>query len=137
MLRCAKIARFFRARERPAGAGRQKAGRGGSLGRRNGPFARTSARNRACTRLRNLTSHFATLEYSLVVLRNPTSDPEALVLPPFIIEQIRQREEQERLRREADRPRIQLPVDALWPRKPVEKEDDDDAGERGVAILEL
>jgi hypothetical protein len=59
------------------------------------------------------------------------------VLPPFIIDQIRQREEQERLRREADRPRIQLPIDMFWPRKPVEKDEDDEAGERGVIILEL
>ena len=59
------------------------------------------------------------------------------MLPPFIIDQIRQREEQERLRREAERPRIQLPIDALWPRKPVEDEEEDDGGERGVAILEL
>jgi len=58
------------------------------------------------------------------------------VLPPFIIDQIRQREEQERLRREADRPRIQLPVDALWP-LPEEDEEKDDGSERGVAILEL
>jgi hypothetical protein len=61
------------------------------------------------------------------------------VLPPFIIDQIRQREEQDRLRREADRPRIQLPVvpvDALWPR-PEEEQDEDEGAERGVAILEL
>jgi len=35
------------------------------------------------------------------------------MLPPFIIEQIRQREEKERERRESDRnrPRLELPVD--------------------------
>lgn len=80
---------------------------------------------------RNLTSPFATLEYFLDSKRT-----QALVLPPFIIDQIRQREEQERLRREAERPRVQLPVDVFWPRKPAEEKDEDDV-ERGVAILEL
>lgn len=58
------------------------------------------------------------------------------MLPPFIIEQIRQREEQERLRREADRPRLQLPVDVFWPVHAPE-EDEEDADNRGVAILEM
>lgn len=58
------------------------------------------------------------------------------MLPPFIIEQIRQREEQERLRREAERPRLQLPIDAFWPLNAPEEEEED-SGNRGVAILEL
>jgi hypothetical protein len=58
------------------------------------------------------------------------------VLPPFIIDQIRQREEQERLRRELERPRIQLPIDALWPR-PEEDDEEEDGSDRGVAIFEL
>lgn len=57
------------------------------------------------------------------------------MLPPFIIEQIRQREEKERARRDDDRPRLELPLDRIPApsRAPVE---DDDAN-RGVIILEL
>jgi hypothetical protein len=57
------------------------------------------------------------------------------MLPPFIIEQIRKREE-ESLRRDADRPRVELPVDYRpTPRKqPVEDEEDQD---RGCVILDL
>lgn len=56
------------------------------------------------------------------------------MLPPFIIEQIRKREE-ESLRRDADRPRVELPIDYRpTPRKPVDDEDDND---RGYVILDL
>jgi hypothetical protein len=58
------------------------------------------------------------------------------VLHPFIIDQIRQREEQERLRREADRPRLQLPIEELWPRQ-IPQEDEEESANRGVAILEM
>jgi hypothetical protein len=54
------------------------------------------------------------------------------MLPPFIIEQIRQREEQERVRYE--QPRLELPVDRPAPRAPQVPED---AGERGVVIIDL
>jgi hypothetical protein len=54
------------------------------------------------------------------------------MLPPFIIEQIRQREEQERVRYE--QPRLELPVDRPAPRAPQAPED---AGERGVVIIDL
>jgi hypothetical protein len=61
------------------------------------------------------------------------------MLPPFIIEQIRQREEKDRERRESGRnqPRLELPVDD-YPSEyaPEQKKDDDDAN-RGVIILEL
>lgn len=53
-------------------------------------------------------------------------------MPPFIIEQIRQREEQERVRYE--QPRLELPVDRPAPRAPQVPED---AGERGVVIIDL
>jgi len=57
------------------------------------------------------------------------------MLPPFIIEQIRQREEQERLRREAEQPRLELPLDIYQPaRRPAEE---DEEAERGVTILDL
>jgi hypothetical protein len=57
------------------------------------------------------------------------------MLPPFIIEQIRQREEQERLRREHDQPRLELPLEIYHPAsRPPE---DEDEAERGVTILDL
>jgi hypothetical protein len=67
------------------------------------------------------------------------------MLPPFIIEQIRRREEQERARHE--QPRIELPldrtpegsgrhggVDRPAPRTPPAPEE---PGERGVVIIDL
>jgi hypothetical protein len=54
------------------------------------------------------------------------------MLPPFIIEQIRQREERER--RNAPQPFLELPVPpARPPRAPEEREDRD----RGVVIIDL
>ena len=54
------------------------------------------------------------------------------MLPPFIIEQIRKREEEERAR--YDQPRLELPIDRPRPRlpEPVEEE-----ANRGVVILDL
>lgn len=77
----------------------------------------------------NLTCLSARLEYQVFTTRAP-------MLPPFIIEQIRQREEQERLRRDVERPRLQLPIDDFWP-LPIVPEEDEDAADRGVAIFEL
>jgi hypothetical protein len=54
------------------------------------------------------------------------------MLPPFIIEQIRRREEQERARHE--QPRLEIPVDRPAPRAP---QPPDDPGERGVIIIDL
>jgi hypothetical protein len=63
------------------------------------------------------------------------------MLPPFIIEQIRQREEKERERRESNReqPRLEIPVDRhpIPSRRPTETELEDDDPNRGVVILEL
>ncbi|HEX2731653.1 MAG TPA: hypothetical protein VHM70_08615 [Polyangiaceae bacterium] len=56
------------------------------------------------------------------------------MLPPFIIEQIRRREQEERLRREAQRPVVELPIDAYRPIR--ETDEEADAG-RGVVIIEL
>jgi hypothetical protein len=57
------------------------------------------------------------------------------MIPPFIIEQIRRREEAERRKKEAERPRIELPVDAHRPtREPRVREEE---LQRGVVIVEL
>jgi hypothetical protein len=54
------------------------------------------------------------------------------MLPPFIIEQIRQREERER--RHAPQPFLELPVSPhMPPREPRDPEDHD----RGVVIIDL
>ena len=56
------------------------------------------------------------------------------MLPPFIIEQIRQREERER--RNAPQPFLELPVPppvSTPSRAPEERED----GDRGVVIIDL
>ncbi|MFO0568583.1 MAG: hypothetical protein U0263_23175 [Polyangiaceae bacterium] len=59
------------------------------------------------------------------------------MLPPFIIDQIRRREEEER-RREEQRPRLELPVDAIPPKRRPEPEPEEEDGEnRGVIILDL
>ena len=54
------------------------------------------------------------------------------MLPPFIIEQIRKREEQERTRPE--QPRLDLPIDRPAPRTPPVSEEKID---RGVVIIDL
>jgi hypothetical protein len=71
------------------------------------------------------------------------------MLEPWIIEQIRRREEEERRRIERDRPRLELPVnDPSWPphereqerdqEDDREREDEDDREpKRGVVIIGL
>jgi hypothetical protein len=54
------------------------------------------------------------------------------MLPPFIIEQIRRREEQERARHE--QPRLEIPTDRPAPRAPQAPEEQVD---RGVVIIDL
>lgn len=54
------------------------------------------------------------------------------MLPPFIIEQIRKREEEERHIEE--RPVLEIPVPPRGPR--VERAQDDDA-DRGVVVIDL
>ncbi len=53
------------------------------------------------------------------------------MLPPFIIEQIRRREEQDRARHY--QPRLELPIDQPAPRAPKAPDETD----RGVVIIEL
>jgi len=54
------------------------------------------------------------------------------MLPPFIIEQIRRREEQERARQE--QPQLEIPADRPAPRSPKAPED---KAERGVVVIDL
>jgi hypothetical protein len=60
------------------------------------------------------------------------------MLEPWIIEQIRRREEEER-RREAERPRLELPVsDGPWPPRndgDEEEPEESDEPQRGVVII--
>ena len=56
------------------------------------------------------------------------------MLPPFIIEQIRKREEEERRRYE--QPQLELPL-APPDRAPRRREESDDNAQRGVIIVEL
>jgi hypothetical protein len=55
------------------------------------------------------------------------------MLPPFIIEQIRKREEEERKRYE--QPQLDLPLAPTGPTK--RREEHDEGGQRGVIIVEL
>jgi hypothetical protein len=56
------------------------------------------------------------------------------MLPPFIIEQIRKREEQER--KQYEQPQLEIP--AVNPnQKPTRRRDDPEDGQRGVIIVEL
>ena len=54
------------------------------------------------------------------------------MLPPFIIEQIRKREEEERTQYE--QPQLELPISPNPPKRREERSED---GERGVIIVEL
>jgi hypothetical protein len=55
------------------------------------------------------------------------------MLPPFIIEQIRRREEQERARPE--QPQLEIPRERSVPRKPGAPTEEQ--GERGVIVIDL
>ena len=61
------------------------------------------------------------------------------MLPPFIIEQIRRREEREaenrRRREKRDQPRLEIPIDVN--RAPPERSDEEEEPDRGVVILDL
>jgi hypothetical protein len=60
------------------------------------------------------------------------------MLHPFIIEQIRRREEEQRKQRDKQQPRVEVPLDVYRPahpaREPCEEEEDP---ENGVTILDL
>lgn len=57
------------------------------------------------------------------------------MLPPFIIDQIRRREEEESRRQDYDQPRLELPVDVYQPAPRSEEHEED--RDRGVIILDL
>jgi hypothetical protein len=59
------------------------------------------------------------------------------MLPPFIIDQIRRREEEQERRNQLDRPVLELPVDGMPPFMPPPAEKEEEAPQRGVVILEL
>jgi len=59
------------------------------------------------------------------------------MLPPFIIDQIRRREEEETRKQELEQPRLELPVDTYPPVRERRPSEDRDDVERGVVILEL
>jgi hypothetical protein len=57
------------------------------------------------------------------------------MLPPFIIDQIRRREDEER-RKVEEQPRLDLPLDAYLPRAEQPPEEDEPTN-RGIVILDL
>lgn len=57
------------------------------------------------------------------------------MLPPFIIEQIRKREEEERRRYE--QPQLELPIVTPGNMPPLPRREESDEGRRGVIIVEL
>lgn len=56
------------------------------------------------------------------------------MLPPFIIEQIRKREEEER--KQYEQPRLEIPI-VNPPGAPSKRREESDEGQRGVIIVEL
>ena len=57
------------------------------------------------------------------------------MLPPFIIEQIRRREEAQRRKTESKQPRLELPVDVYEPANEPEGAEED--RHRGVVVVDL
>ena len=55
------------------------------------------------------------------------------MLPPFIIDQIRRREEEEAQERERKRPVLDIPL----PFPPQHTEGDEDTSDRGVVVIDL
>ena len=61
------------------------------------------------------------------------------MLPPFIIEQIRRREEEQE-RKQYEQPQLELPImpsPASFPNGPPKRREESEEGQRGVIILEL
>jgi hypothetical protein len=58
------------------------------------------------------------------------------MLPPFIIDQIRQREKREQKRRDDARPRLELPLGDV-PAQNQDPDGNDDDPDRGIVIVDL
>jgi hypothetical protein len=82
-----------------------------------------------------LTNEHAALE--LDYPRRGLDRNERPMLPPFIIEQIRKREEEERRRHDRDQPRLELPLDVHRPAAPREEDSESDVSDRGIVIVDL
>jgi hypothetical protein len=75
--------------------------------------------------------------FSRVQEETPTQPTRCVMLPPFIIDQIRRREEDEKRRSQLERPVLELPVDRVPPHAPRPRREEEDKPERGIVILEL
>lgn len=64
-------------------------------------------------------------------------DPRSQMLPPFIIEQIREREEREKAQRPRPAVHLPLPSAPLRPATPANGADIEEDGERGVIVIDL
>ena len=84
----------------------------------------------------NLTRVEAWLQFKSIPGASLIESEDSAMLPPFIIDQIRRREEAVQRRQELDRPRLELPLDVYHP-APEPKPNEDDVSERGVIILDL
>jgi hypothetical protein len=58
------------------------------------------------------------------------------MLPPFIIEEIRKRERDERARHEESQPRLELPIPGRRDPSPPSTKNNDES-ERGVVVIDL
>lgn len=59
------------------------------------------------------------------------------MLPPFIIEQIRKREEEEERAQHGDQPRLELPLVPPSARRKVIPDDEAEGAQRGVVVIDL
>ena len=69
------------------------------------------------------------------LVRGGLSKNERPMLPPFIIEQIRKREEEARRSRQQDQPRLDIPLDIHRPALP--EDDEAESPDRGIVIVDL
>lgn len=94
-------------------------------------------------RLKNVTSPFGGWWLQPAGTLHRTNLGPSPMLPPFIIEQIRRREQQERAQREAQRPRVELPISPFVPERegfPASRpwsEEDGQERDRGVTIIQF
>jgi hypothetical protein len=82
--------------------------------------------------LLTITKETSLAEFSIFTEEGVRSLEGGIMLPPFIIEQIRKREQEERARYE--QPQLEIPIEHPRPRAPESQDED---GNRGVIILDL